>query len=270
MWPRDRGRAADVVRIGAHALELWSEQRAGLRFIAAHPLPRRGSLYEVGGLVDALGALGPRIRPAGALVVLESAFVPVQLVDTGGSLVRIDALKALLRHRFELTYAGSGTDVGAWTLRTDHRFGRRHALAYAVPDAVAAALRAAARSIGLTFGAWVSALPWSLDRFDPSRRWPRRTGGWAWPEQDRVLLAVLQKGRVQGLNPAARTDGSLPDIRGAIAVECSRIGVDGTAWPLGIGRWRCGEPSPPAEGLDRFVVEAPDRSSIVRPLKDAA
>ena len=214
-----------------------SAKRTGLRLRASHPLPRRGSLYDAHGLVGALGALGGQVGGRHALLVLESAYAPVQLVDTGGGLASTSALNALLRHRLDLAYGGPGIDIATWKLRTDHRFGQRHALAYALPKSVESAIREAMQEFHLDFKAWVPALAWSLGRFRPWRSWPKRSGWWAWAEQDRRLLAYVTNGRVQLLNPASRTDGSVPGVRRAIAFERARSGLHSASCAIGIGRW---------------------------------
>ena len=106
----------------------------------------------------------------------------VILVAALGLLTQV---QALLRHRFGLAYGEPGADVASWTLRTDHRFGDRFALAYALPPAVERVLVECAQSTNRVFAAWYPALAWSLARFAPSRHWPMRLGWWVWPEQDR-------------------------------------------------------------------------------------
>jgi len=240
VWPLDRMRRRAVIRVGPDALELWATERAGLRLVGAERLARRGSLYDALPLGDALGALCKRLGCRRALLVLESAYAPVQLVDTGGALSSTSQLDALLRHRLELAYGIPGSDIGTWRVRTDHRFGRRQALAFALPKSVESALRDAERSFALVFDAWVPALAWSLDRFRPWRTWPAGTGWWGWPEQDRLLLAYVAHGRVEAFNPALRTDASIPAIRRAIGFERARSGSRCEASSIGIGHWADG------------------------------
>lgn len=257
MWPLDLGRSSDALRIGAHAVELWRGSSAALECMAREPLPRRGSLYDAGALTGPLQALAGRVERGRAAVVLESAFAPALLADTGGALTRPQQLQALLRHRFGLAYGEPGADVASWKLRTDHRFGDRYALAYALPPAVELVLAEAAQSTKLVFTAWHPALAWSLARFAPSRRWPMRLGWWVWPEQDRSLVLRLAGGRAEALNPAAPRCATTAEWQRAIVVEGVRFGLAEDASPIGVGHWQPHEaPSGRDDRVQCFAVAA--------------
>lgn len=266
MWPLDFGRDCDVVRVGAHAVELWRGFSSGLAMVAREPLPRRGSMYDVDVLAGPLHALAAHIARARASVVLESAFAPVLLADTGGVLTNSQQVEALLRHRFGLAYGGDGTDVSTWKLRTDYRFGDRYALGFALAPGVDAALSEAAQKAKLVFTAWRPALAWSMDLFSPSRRWPRRSGWWVWPEQDRSLLAFFRAGRVEVLNPASPHSATVRAIEQSIAIEGSRSGIDAEEKPIGVAHWHPNDrPKGVSDRVRWFPVEpmemAPVRAS---------
>ena len=257
MWPLDLGRRGDVLRIGAHAVELWRGSSSALERVACEPLERRGSLYEAGMLAGPLHALAGRVERGRASVVLESAFAPALLADTGGVLTNRPQLQALLRHRFGLAYGGPGVDIASWKLRTDHRFGDRYALGYALPPAVELVLAEAAQSTKLVFTGWHPALAWGLDRFTPARRWPKRLGWWVWPEQDRSLVVRLVGGRAKALNPASLRCATAAEIQRSIAIEGVRFGLDPETCPIGVGHWQSHE-SPMGHDIrvQRFAVAA--------------
>lgn len=266
MWPLEFGRRDDVVRVGAHAVELWRGSSSGLARVAHEALPRRGSMYDVDVLSAPLQALAARIERARASVVLESAFAPVLLADTGGVLTNSPQVEALLRHRFGLAYGGDGTDVSTWKLRTDYRFGDRFALGFALAPAVDAVLAQAAQKAKLVFTAWRPALAWSMDRFRPSRRWPQRCGWWVCPEQDRSLLAFFRAGRVEGLNPASPHSDTVREIEQSIAIEQIRSGIDVGEQPIGVAHWHANDrPKGISDRVRWFPVEPMETAPIRAP-----
>ncbi len=257
MWPLDLGRGGDVVRIGAHAVELWRGSSSGVAMVARELLPRRGSIYDASVLAEPLHALAARIERMRASVVLESAFAPVLLADTGGLLTNNPQIEALLRHRFGLAYGGEGTDVSTWKLRTGYRFGDRYALGFALAPAVESLLSEVGQKAKVVFTAWSPALAWSLDRFSPWRHWPERSGWWLWPEQDRSLLAFFDRGRVEMLNPALPAGDTVHEIEQSIAVEQIRAGVDVGDRPIGVAHWHAGDrPKGVSDRVTWFPVES--------------
>jgi len=265
VWPLELRRRRDILRIGAHAVELWRGFASALELVACEPLPRRASLYEPAALTEPLQALAGQVEGARVAVVLESAFAPVLLADTGGLLTRREHVQALLRHRFGLAYGEPGADVASWTLRADHRFGERYAVGYALPPAVERVLVEVARSAKLEFAAWQPALAWGLDRLDPGRRWPDRNGWWIWPEQDRSLVVRLAGRRAEALNPAASRCATMAEVRRSIATEGVRSGLDVETAPIGVGHWRLQErPTGDDAGVECFPV-APGEGSKPEP-----
>jgi hypothetical protein len=158
------------------------------------------------------------------------------LADTGGVLWTRQQVDALLRHRFGLAYGGRDTDVSAWKLRTDYRFGERYALGFAITPTLAQVLIEAASALDLTFSSWMPAFAWGLERFRPQRRWAKRPGWWIWSEQDRALVAHLTRGRLDVLNPAAHEVPS--DIERLVALEAMRSGIGSPTEAIALGQWR--------------------------------
>ena len=276
MWPLD-GRRGDVIRIGAYALELWRGSSSGLNLIAREALPQRGSLYDVQAIVEPLRALARHAVRSRASLVLESAFAPTLLADTGGVLWNPQQVEALLRHRFGLAYGGPDASVAAWKIRTDYRFGERHALGFAMPAAAEAALLESARSANLTVTGWFPALAWGLGRFAPWRKWARRTGWWVWSEQDRRLLAGVAGGRVEALNPAVPVQTTMAELERTIVTEGLRSGIEALQSPIGAAHWSTGEGLAGDSGrLQRFFMESVEAqtghsaSNEMRALKAAA
>ena len=268
MWPLDPSRGGDIVRVGAHAVELWRGSSRGLAMVASEPAPRRGSMYDASAVAEPLHALAARIERARASVVLESAFAPVLLADTGGLLTNDQQVEALLRHRFGLAYGGEGADVSTWKLRTGYRFGDRFALGFALAPVVESLLSEVGQKSKIAFTAWSPALSWSLDRFSPWRRWPQRSGWWVWPEQDRSLLVFFRGGRAEVLNPASPGSDAVRGIEQAIAIEQIRASLDVGDRPIGVARWHAGDrPQGVSDRIRWFPVESMEMAALRAPAR---
>jgi hypothetical protein len=164
---------------------------------------------------------------------------------------------ALLRHRFRLTYGGPETDVDSWHVRTDFRFGERFALGYAMAPSVRAALTDQSVSKRLAWQAWAPSFAWALEQLKPSRRWPRRTGWFGWAEQDRMLLAHFEGGRITALHPAAPLECSAAALESLIDSRAKRSGLDAGGNAC-VGVWDArGLPSPSARVEWRSIEGRP-------------
>lgn|GEM_PF-1772022 len=283
MWPLDRFArsgfaSADVVRIGAHAVELWRGGAGSMEQVASEALPSRGSLFDASALVEPLRAIAGRVTSRRAIAVLESAYAPVLLADTGGVLTGAAQVDALLRHRFGLAYGIPGRDAATWRVRWTHRYGDRYAMGYGLDPAVEAALLAGGTSADGIFTAWVPALDWSLSRFG-RRRQAARCPWWVWTEQDRSLAVHLSGGQVDALDPALLEADSVTGIEGAIAAAAVRASLHTSAAsevasPTGVGCWRVTErPSGSSVRLREFAVAGDSTSSSsvaarAQPLRD--
>ena len=236
MWPLERDATRDCVRIGRHAVERWQAAPAGLMLAARQPLATASS--------DQGDPLGSAVRllymdpPRGAVkLVVESAWLPVVLVDTGGVLWTRTQVEALVRHRLGLLYEDADDPVTAWQVRTDHRPGDRYALGYGLPRRVEESLMKAARELDLRCAALLPAFTWGWHRLRPDKRWAQRTGWWLWPEQDRLLIARVARGRLAGLNAGAAPSDDPVVMERLIAAEGVRLGTGSPDDPLGWATW---------------------------------
>lgn len=258
MWPLDRFNRVDVVRVGAHAVELWRGGAVTLERVAHELLPRRGSLYDAGALVEPLRAIAGRVTGSRAIAVLESAYAPVLLADTGGVLTRTAQIDALFRHRFGLAYGSPGNDSASWRLRWAHRYGDRYALGYGLGSEAEAALRES----GLAFTAWVPALAWGLERFARRRR-ALRCPWWVWTEQDRSLAVHVKRGRIDVLGPVLHGADTALGVEQWGGAAAARAGLKGlgvasnaaASERIGLGCWQVTELlSGPSARTQAFVV----------------
>jgi hypothetical protein len=242
VWPLEPH--ADVLRVGAHAIELWRSEAGGRRLVVRNALERRCSVYDARGLVDALAATAARADGGRAVLVFESALMPLLLVDTGGSLWRDEQLNALLRHRFRVSYGGADGDVDAWRVRTDFRFGERFAIGYAMAPAVEEIVRRALARAKLRCRGWHPALAWGLAAARPVREMPRGTGWFGWSEQDRTLLVRLERGRAVRLHPAAPAVASCEAIEAL--VDGQAMGASTPGGSIVVASWQASRDLPAA------------------------
>lgn len=236
MWPLKRAPIGECLRIGRHAVQRWQAVDGTLSLLSEHALPQDAAPNSQR-LAEALGALYPTSSGKPITVLLESAWLPVTLVDTGPILLRATQVEALARHRFGLHYADSNDPVAAWDLRIEHRAGSRHALAYGLPPSVKQTLVDAARTLGLEWAAMTPAMAWELERLRPSRTWPRSDGWLLWPEQDRTLVARIESNELCGLNPGAQRADDEPDLLRLVDAECVRLGVVSIAAQIVAAIW---------------------------------
>ena len=222
MWPLDAASRREVLRIGRHRVERWHRHRGRLSFVSAHPVGD----YAPDALRSAL-ALALRGPGARADAVIESAWAPVFSLDLGESAWSGAGAEPLLRHRLSLAWRDAPEPPGEWTLRVDHRPGDRHALGFAVAPTVLAAIESAAEDAKRTIASLQPALTWGWGHSGDARKKLAPEGGWwAWREQDRLLLAHVDKGRVAALNPAVGRVSSRRDWAAMLRQEAIRLGVE--------------------------------------------
>ena len=235
MWPFDRSSARTYVRVGRHAAEVWQGSTAGLS-------PRTQHHFEPGRSptpAELEAALRELLRSTETAItfLIESAWAPIVLVDTGDGLVRPAPLAELLRHRFRLAYDRVDDPVAAWSVRVDHRAGNRHALGFALSPQVRDAVVSAASASNAKLGRISPAFDWGWQFLNPSKRGLRRGGWWLWPEQDRMLLARVASGRVVGLHPAVDVAADSKRIRRDVEAEAVRQGIARADEPIVAARW---------------------------------
>jgi hypothetical protein len=227
VWPLNRASGSEVIRLGRLAIERWVDRGNGLALVSTLPLPGDGSAH-LDSLGQALSALYTD-KPQGTVsVVLESAWAPLLLADTGGVLWGDGPVTALVRHRLDALYGSATDDVATWEVRVDHRAGDRFALGYGMSSRVKQALVSAAEQAGLKLDSLTPAFTWGWQRLRSAQQWPGRGGWWAWPEQDRMLVARVEAGRLVALNAAAPRGDSSQLIESVVDTEGVRWGLD--AW----------------------------------------
>lgn len=270
MWPLESRR--DVVRIGACAVERWVWSQAGLVCAARREL-QRSSAGEtsfgvaLGALLEEAAHTSEAVANAGtkaltrADLVVESAWLPMMLLETGNQLWSRMQVEALLRHRFGLLFDAPGASIGDWELMVDHRAGDAQGLGYGLPPAVKAAVSAAATRAGVRWTSIQPAFAWGWQRLRRQRAPLHGQGWWLWTEQDRALICHVEGGRVRAMNPGAAAVVDAAHCRRAIDVEGARFGVTGAGAALVAG-WQLGSPAAAAAGLSWASVAAPGSTRV--------
>ncbi len=223
MWPLEGRGGREWVRVGALSVERWVAAGRGLTLAGRQAVPVEAR-DDPAGLLPLLAALYP--VPPGAKVglVLESAWLPLLLADTGGTLWSRAQVELLVRHRMEALYGDGPEGLAGWTWRVDHRIGARHALGYGLAPAVKQALVAAGEGVGINWHELVPAFAWGWQRLREARRPSTEAAWWLWPEQDRSVLARLEDGQVTGLNTAVEPCAEPAQVERAVGAEAVRQG----------------------------------------------
>ncbi len=225
MWPFERQR--DVLRVAKHAVELWAREAEGL-------IRRRG--VTIDGSADLRGAVqlaleGESPTRAPVDVVVESAWMPVVLLEPGPQLLRREQVEALLRHRLARVYDERTEAVSNWALQLDHRPGDAYGLGFGLPPSVRAAIEAGAQASGRQLASLQPAMQWARRIARP------REGWWLWLEQDRAVLAWLERGRVAALHSAADLPRDAAAVARLVRIEAARAGVSAPAAPVLLSGW---------------------------------
>ena len=228
MWPLEPA-ARHHLRIGRHAVEHWVEKSRRLECVAMQPLPARSHAIAQAGrwpdLEAALVALFVDQPKPGVTLLLESALMPVLLVEAGRELWRPAQMQALLRHRLDALYAQPGSASEPWETRIDFIAGEPTALGFGIQASLKTALVAACAAAQVECRRMLPALAWGLDRLDLARRVSAQRCWLGWTEQDRLLLAQIDAGRVMSLNAAAAPTVDSAAIERQVASEQFRQGA---------------------------------------------
>ncbi|NRF68879.1 hypothetical protein HLB44_17945 [Aquincola sp. S2] len=231
MWPFDRASTRDIVRIGRLAVERWEPRRGALAALGREPLAEPSTPA----IAAALRALYPQPPPRAITLLLETAWLPLLLADTGGALWSRAQIETLLRHRLAALYGDDAEPPSSWPLRIDHRPGDRFARGGALPPRLQRSLLDSARVLGLRWHALLPAFDWGWQRRRPVRQPAGRTGWWLWPEQDRLLIARIEAGRLTALEAAAPPAGT-PAARAAqVELARRRLGIGSGGDPIVAG-----------------------------------
>ena len=236
MWRRRGHRLGEVLRLGAESAQRYRHSGGGLHLVAEHEwlTPGVPPMDVVAGAIE--GLWREPIHDA-VTAVIESAWLPLMLVDTGGAGWRMAFLEALLRHRFSLLYDDAGTTVAEWDVRVDHRPGETWALGYGCSPRLMATLTESARKCGFKWRAVEPGWSWGWQLVRPSLEWPGGNGYWAWREQDRVLLGRFSNGRPVMLNTAAVGCNGPAAIEAAVEIEARRNGWTSDGLPVVVADW---------------------------------
>lgn len=248
MWRPEQSNR-HYVRVGRMAVEHWAPADGGLTLTASVDL----SADAIGKPEPFASALAEllKVKPIGRIaLLLESAWLPMMLVDTGTSLLSTSQVEKLLRHQLSLVYGDDAEPVASWTVRTIHRAGDRFALGHGLSPRVQQAAADAAKQIGVVWDALLPASAWGWEQARPFRQWATPNGWWVWQEQDRNLLVRVESKRWVGLHAGAAPgdDGAL--IERAIRAECARLGASDSCDPITVAQWRS-EPS--ARGVQEQI-----------------
>ena len=233
MWPFDRWIARDVLRVGCSTVEHWCADGGNLLLEGRHALAADAP-PDPGELGAALAALFAKPPSRPVTLVMESAWLPVLLLDNGARALRATEVDALARHRFRRHHDTPGDPVATWNLRIDYRAGERWSLAYGLPSRVLTAVTTAACDCGVILASVSPALDWAV------QRQPRRGGGGAWyvlVEADRCIVMRTESGRPAGLH-AAMPPGHGPDrMLANLDAEQARLGIAPGDDPVRIAHW---------------------------------
>lgn len=237
MWRLKPTSSREVLRLGRVAAERWQEVPGGLICVASQPVDTDAAdrLAELPRVIKALFAQAGDAR---VTVVLESAWVPLMLAETGSSIWRRPEVEALLRHRLALLHDEPLDAVAEWDVRVDHRAGDARAVGYGFSSRLREALDQAARRVGREWAALLPAWAWGWQRSQPQRQWLGRAGHWALYEQDRLLLGSFEAGRLVALNAAATMCDNSQSLAREVAVHVVRSGLSASEWPVVATAWR--------------------------------
>jgi hypothetical protein len=237
VWPLEP--QVDVVRVGRNRIEYWAATAKGLAlrgeqrfdYVAS---PRAADLAAALRtlLADVHGA-GAAARPPTRAVdlVVESAWLPVMLVDVGESLLSRKTIEALLRHRLAQQFGDKNAPAAAWVLQIDHQPGESQALGYGLAPATRRALLDSVAAAGWRVQSLRPALAWGWQRLDSRRRAfaarkAQRSAWWIWSEQDRSLIGHCNgRGRFDALNAGAAAAADDADCVRLIRIEALRHGL---------------------------------------------
>jgi hypothetical protein len=246
VWPFDR--RCDVLRVGRDRVERWTSARRGLMLHSQQALSARP--FEAAALQTAVTQLlhdGERTRAVD--VVVESAWLPLLLIEPGSALLSRMEVEALLSHRVTTVFGAPGAG-DAWELIVEHRAGDRQGLGFALASTVRIALLASLRAADCRVSSIQPAFTWGRAHFGskvPGDGW------WLWQERDRTLVALLRKRRVVALNAGAPLATSAEQAEGLVHIESLRQGLRGDAGPLTAAGWQAVPPVPAGDPASRLL-----------------
>jgi len=244
VWPFDRKR--DVLRVGRLSVELWRSQPEGL--VRAHAVAI-GSRDDLSAGLKALLETQSESRTS-LDVVVESAWLPVVLLETGHEVWAQDAVEGLLRYRLARVYDERDDAVASWELRFDHQPGERFGVGYGLSPRVRAAVDEACAEVGFTVASLQPALQWGMRRSSPQSGW------FVWLEHDRAIVAFLEKGQVTAMQPAAELPGNPAHLTKMLRLEQLRAGIGSAPVSVALAGWDAPSSLQAAAGVNWHGVAA--------------
>jgi hypothetical protein len=248
-----RQRAGEVLRIGRHTVQRWSvenDQRLGRSNITALSLTAstdfpadtwRSNSLPTDALSVALAKLYPTPPKYGIEIVLESAWLPLMLVETGGVLVSEAQAIALLRHRFARLYDSPNDPVASWDVRAHFKAGDALALGYGLSPQVRGGLTTAANALSLKISAIASAWDWGWQRAQLANMLPAQSGWWGWQEQNLWMLGRIDvensTPQLKSLHPCLAWRDTPQALAQTVLTEARRLGIDQVPEDILIGGW---------------------------------
>ena len=236
MWPLERMRGRDIVRVGRDRVERWGPSPQGLILKGRQSLSHAGK-PNASSLTPAVNALfkdAEIVRDVD--LVLESAWLPVMLLQVGTALWSTTQVEALLRHRLGQLYPERGEPMSAWEVQLDYRAGDARGLGYGLSPSVKDALATAAATTGCRWTSLQPAFAWGWQRCKARGRSARLW--WIWTEQDRALVARVEAGRLIDLNPGVTLPRDESQWTRLIDIEALRFGVSSDDAPITVAAWQ--------------------------------
>jgi hypothetical protein len=247
VWPFDRRR--DVLRIGRERAELWRWSAQGLVRTAGQALS--GAPFDaalLGVAIESLLRREPRLPSID--VVVESAWLPALAIEPGPALLSRHAVEALLLHRVNDVYGAPPS--GVWQLQLEHRAGESAGLGFALASTVRSAIVDAAAAAGRRPSSIQPAFNWARSRL--KRELP--PDAWLlWHEQDRCVVARLERHRVRAMNAAAARVSAAEQVQRCVDIEGLRQGNAAAPAPVFVAGWE--EAPRRAAGVTWLSVAAP-------------
>lgn len=258
MWQLSRLARQECVRVGRCAIERWTTSKLGLTLVATCALPTN-AVDTPDCLLDALKCLYSSKPTSKVILLLESAWLPLLVADTGGLLWSVAQTESLVRHRLDTLYGGGAEDVSKWDVRLDWRAGDRFALGYGLPPRAKQFLLEAGERAGIRPDALMPAFSWGWRRLRPCQTWSGRTGWWLWPEQDRLLVGRIERNRLVAIHPSAPVSDTVAAVERLVDGESVRNGAGAQREQIIVAAWRQASRLPHAHGrvVWRSVVGNP-------------
>lgn len=216
-----------VVRLGQAQVQLWKAH--GQRWSLLGSKAANHIAYAQHQAVAAVVADLTSSLPPGSNVhvVADSRWMPLTLMFTGRRPLSQAQALALAKHRFVDVF---GEQAQAWNVQANYVSGDEHALAFACPSGLMASVR---QGLGLDVDDPVKTGKKNLRSIVPTFSWiwnqtaPRGRGS-AWfvvAEQDRSLMAWIQKGRLRAMQTAGPVISSPAHLSALLKTEALRCGV---------------------------------------------